>query len=322
MKLKEIGERNAIRMIRDILPPVPFCLEDDCAVIGLNGDYILVTTDMITEKTHIPEKAEPWQVGWYLIAINLSDLASKGGTPLGLLTAIGMPGDLDESYLKELIKGMRDCAGAFDTKIIGGDTKSHEHLTITGTAIGIVSKEHFMPRRGALPGQVVAVTGSLGKASSGYYSMLNNLELNSEKELLEPKPRVREGIALGRSGRVKACMDISDGLACSLYQLAEINKVGFEIDFDLLPKAEDSFIINKECNVLLEDLIVYSGGDYELLLTFNESDKDIIESSLKKVDGKITVIGRVVKSGMNLITGGSEKPLRNRGWEHFVHERM
>ena len=258
---------------------------DDCAAIDLGKEYLLVTTDMMYQRTHIPAQMTPYQMGWFLVAINLSDIAAKGGTPLGLVLSFGFPKKISEQFLKELVKGADACAVAFGTTIVGGDTKETQEITLCGTAFGTVKKDEFMSRTGAYPGDVVAVTGTLGKAGAGYYALKRH---SSEKKLfkafLEPVPKLKEGRLLAKQHSVTSSMDLSDGLSASLYQLQEINNVGFEIKKNALPLASElCLLIDKNHDIDPYSLALHFGGDYELLVTMSrrsnrKSSKNVKEA--------------------------------------------
>jgi len=160
-KLFDLGERKIIQMISNILTEGDGAvgIGDDCAVIDYNDDFILLTTDMISKKTHIPDIMTDWQIGWFIVSINLSDIAAKGGDPLGVLLAFGFPGDLNSSKLEEIVKGANDCAVFHNTSIIGGDMKENPDMVLSGCAIGSVKKDEFMGRSGVKPDDIIAVTG-------------------------------------------------------------------------------------------------------------------------------------------------------------------
>ena len=101
--LEDIGERKVIDVIKGLLTGgnIAIGIGDDCAAIDLGDEYLLITTDMINESTHIP-KASAEQIGWHLVAINLSDIASKGGRPLGVVTALGLPRKTGIEFVKGL----------------------------------------------------------------------------------------------------------------------------------------------------------------------------------------------------------------------------
>jgi thiamine-monophosphate kinase len=321
-RLADLGERAAIRRIEEILTKGTNNrgIGDDCATIDLGKEYLLVTTDMMYQQTHIPAQMTPYQMGWFLVAINLSDIAAKGGTPLGLVLSFGLPKKISELFFKELVKGADACAVAFGTTIVGGDTKETQEITLCGTAFGTVKKDQFMSRTGAHPGDVVAVTGTLGKAGGGYYALKHR---SSEKKLfkafLEPVPRLTEGRLLAKQHSVTSSMDISDGLSASLYQLHEINNIGFEIKKNALPLASELYLfLDKNHGIDPYSLALHFGGDYELLVTMSAEAIEKAQKTLKKYGADLTEIGTVTKKKNIIFLDGKKKwILENKGYEHF-----
>ena len=321
-KLSELGERRAIQEILEILSIKNTAVDagDDCAAFELDKDYLLVTTDMISQRTHIPKQMSAFQIGWFVVAINLSDIAAKGGTPLGLVLAFGLPKEKSETFLKNLTKGADACATQFNTAIIGGDTKESKEITICGTALGLVKKDEFMPRKGAKPGDIVAVTGKLGKAGAGYYALKHKIwDQSILKGLMEPLPRLKEGRILAKEKIVTSCMDISDGLSSSLYQLQELNNVGFEINQKEIPICLELKQLQKEKKGIdVYNYALHFGGDYELLFTVPYDSFDIVSKSMEKTNTALTAIGRVTKKkNIVIIAENKEEILRNKGYEHF-----
>ncbi|MFW6122194.1 MAG: thiamine-phosphate kinase [Petrotogales bacterium] len=323
-KLSELGERKAIRLVSGILSKgeIAVGIGDDCAAFEFGERYLLVTTDMISQKTHMPKDMTPFQIGWFIVAINLSDIAAKGGTPLGLVLSYGLPEETSEAFLKELTKGANVCATSFETNIVGGDMKEADNVTICGTAFGIVKKEEFMPRIGTNSGDVIAVTGTLGKAGAGYYNLKNKIKGNDiSKALLEPMPKLKEGQELARQKCVTSSMDISDGLSSSLYQLMEVNRVGFEINLSSIPISSELIQIQEKRNDLdIYDIALHFGGDYELLVSIPPSRFKKVKSALEKIGGKLTAIGKTTKKEEITIKDvKTKKILENKGYEHFTN---
>jgi thiamine-monophosphate kinase len=326
MRINDIGERALIeRFIQKLGESKGENLEDDCAFIPMGNQYLLLTSDMISKKTHMPSEISAQQIGWFIVAINLSDLAAKGGKPMGLLLSLGLPSDTSLEFVEGIAEGASECASCFNTSILGGDTKEDLELTLTGTAIGKVRKIDLMARRGAKPGDLVGVTGEIGKGGAGLFALKANLpnKLELAHPLFEPMPRIKEGIALARSGTVSASMDLSDGLACSLYQLERINGYGFEIEMEKIPVSiEVKEVINqlgkKEQTSLKKEFLLYSGGDYELLLTIKPQAIDQAVKSIESLGSKLTLIGKVTKEKkIILIEEGKRSLIQNRGYEHF-----
>ena len=321
-RLTDLGERAAIQRIEALLTKgkQSIGIGDDCAAIEMGNKYLLVTTDMMSQQTHIPRGMTAYQMGWFLVAINLSDIAAKGGTPLGLVCSFGLPKNTSEMFLKELTKGANACAVRFGTTIIGGDTKETTEITLCGTAFGTMKKNEFMSRIGTRPDDVVAVTGTLGKAGAGYYALKRNKkERKLSKALLEPQPRLKEGRLLAQLHSVTSSMDLSDGLSASLYQLQEINAVGFEINKHALPLATGlNLRFQKEYGVDPYSLALHFGGDYELLVTIPPQKFEKTKQTLQKHGITVTPIGTVTKKReILLLENGTKKTLPNKGYEHF-----
>ncbi len=156
-----IGERDLIRRISEILGGVE---NDDCAVIDAGDRYLVATTDMLHQKTDFPDIMNPWQMGWMAVAVNLSDIAAMGATPAGVLIAAGLQPEADLYFIDELFSGFADCAAFYGTRILGGDTDSHQELTITGTALGFVEKDLVLRRSGARAGDLLCTTGCFGRS--------------------------------------------------------------------------------------------------------------------------------------------------------------
>lgn len=263
---------------------------DDCAVIDIfDEDCLVITTDMLHQKTDFPVCMSAWQIGWMSAAVNLSDVASMGAKPVGFLSALGITDDMELGFAEDIARGMAACASFCDTSVIGGDIDLHDELTITGTAIGRAKKEQLLRRRGAKPGDLVCVTGKVGSAGAALFAYQNDLDISDElmNTLLEPVPRTKEGQLLAKSGAVTSMMDTSDGLAMSLYDLSDLNKVGFTIFEDHLP-IEDEVISLVGYKDALE-LGLYTGGDFELLFTVDPTMLDAVKSvCYLNVVGKVT----------------------------------
>lgn len=319
--LSDLGERAAIDILSNIFsaPNIAVGIGDDCAAIELKEDYLLVTTDMISQKTHIPKEMNPYQIGWFIVAINLSDIAAKGGLPIGIVLSFGLPKNITEDFFKNLAKGANDCATTYQTNIIGGDTKETKEINLCGTAIGQVKKDEFMPRNGINSDDILAVTGSLGKAGAGYYCLKDKLLQNKYSKLLfEPKPKIKEARELAKLKCVTSCMDISDGLSSSLYQLQKINNLGFEINLEDVPISKELFTLQKSQKINPVHTALHFGGDYELLVSMPAEKFQLAVNSLKKIGKKLTAIGEIKKEkNITIIDKSGKKILENLGYEHF-----
>lgn len=319
-RLSEIGEREAVRRIQELIAERRASDNigpgDDAAAVDLGLMYLVATTDILAKGTHILPGMSYWQVGWTLAAVNFSDVAAMGARPIGLLVSMGLPRDFDSQDLDEVLRGILDCCDYAGGELLGGDTKETKEITLAGTALGTVGKRDILLRKGAAPGDLLCVTGSVGLAAAGYHSLIKGLGSKAaEKAILEPKPRIEEGMALSSSGVATSCMDISDGLASSVYELSEMSQVSFSVDFDEVPVEEEVLGVAEAVGMDPSELALYYGGDYQLLFTIKAEGLGRLRSSLGE---RFSVIGKAVPLGENvLVMGRKIAKLENRGYEHF-----
>ena len=321
--LKDIGEREAVEQLKRILDRgLPVGLGHDVGVVDWGEDYLAVTTDVVNARTHVPPGTSPAQIGWYLVAVNLSDLAAAGARPLGFVAALALPRETDLDVLKGIARGMDECTRQFGIAVVGGDTKESSEMTLAGTALGRVPKRRILLRSGAKPGDVVVITGDLGRAGWAARALKEAQRREEALELLmRPWPRVEEGIFFSESGAVTSCMDISDGLGTTVHQVSAASKVSFVIDYDAIPVYRG---LNGADRKTIEDLALYYGGDFELLATVTPDRLADLLERYRQAKGleerhKLTVIGKVEAKGGNRLYSkkGGTVPLEDRGWEHF-----
>ncbi len=316
-----MGEREAIRLLTAIFDRGhPSGLGHDCGVVEWGDDYLVITTDVVNPRTHVPEGARADQVGWYLVAVNLSDIAAAGARALGFVAALSLPPGTDTDFLRGLGQGMEACAREFGIAVLGGDTKESDAMSFAGTAIGRVRKDRILLRKGARPGDAIVVTGDLGRAGLAYAQLADPASrAEGIEELLHPYPRLREAAIFSESGVVTSCMDISDGLGLSLAQMAAMSGLSYEVDWETMPLHTplESLAMDRQ-----REYALYSGGDYELVATVKpEAVADLVARMNEPRRGahhELTIVGKVGKPGPNvLLVDGKPEPLQGRGWEHF-----
>lgn len=264
---------------------------DDCAVLPCGDLLLVVTTDMVHEATDFPPGMTEWQKGWMAAAVTVSDIAAMGASPVALLIAVGL--DRPDRF-RPLMEGAAACCRRYGGAIVGGDIDRHRELTVVTTGLGTVEPERIVRRRGSRPGDLVGITGVPGRAQAALEGYPQFREY-----LLEPQPRVKEGMALGKAGAT-AMMDTSDGLALSLHDLQAVNDCGFAIASVLLP------IPGGVPEAQARSLALFGGGDYDLLFTIPEGRLPV-----PGVDARI--IGRVVRERGVVL---DSEPLPARGYAH------
>ena len=266
---------------------------------------------------HFPPATPAFDIGYKILAVNLSDLAAMGATPLGTKLSLVAP-DPETSWLDELEAGCRELARVYSISP-ELETPAAGALVVTAQVYGGVPGPQAITRRDARVDDVMLVTGTLGDAGAGLDSVLGHITLSEpgretlEARLNRPTPRVREGLLL--RGQASAGIDVSDGLLADLGHLARSSHLGARVDVSCLPLSASL----REC-VPIDEARRYalsSGDDYELLFTCAPDDVDDLCRDIKALGTPCTAIGTMVSTpGIELI-GGSVAPAETDGWEHF-----
>ncbi|MET0307286.1 MAG: thiamine-phosphate kinase, partial [Sphingomonas sp.] len=225
-----MNEAEFIAALRTLpLDPAARGLMDDAAVLG----ELVLTHDMLAEGVHYLPDDPPQDVAWKLLAVNLSDLAAKGATPLGVL--LGYPLAGDDGWDAAFLKGLGAALAAFECPLLGGDTvklAKGAPRTLSLTAIG--TSASAPARGGARAGDRLYVTGAIGDGGAGLAVAHSG---GGSPELLaryrRPTPRLAEGRAL--APLVHAMMDVSDGLLIDAGRMAAASGLVVTIELSDVP---------------------------------------------------------------------------------------
>lgn len=296
--MNTMDEEQALRWLYDQLP-----VGDDCFVVDYAGEKLLLTTDMLHKSADFPTGVTDYTIGWRSVGATLSDVAAMGGTPRQLLVAYGAP-EFSQRDLESFLEGALDVSEPTEAEIVGGDLDRHPEMTVVTTGIGTVTSPVL--RTGAQPGDLVAVTGNLGRTAAAL-KLFEFGDVQQGNRLFRFSPRVEQGQQL--TSVATSMIDVSDGLARSIHQLSELNDVGFAVEFDRLPFVDEVEDIADGVEQKAE-MGLYTGEDYELLFTASSDQK----FNLARFGA--TVIGEVLRGENTLHVGGETVPLENRGYVH------
>jgi thiamine-monophosphate kinase len=327
VNVKELGEFGLIARIAGRVRPgigVETGIGDDAAVTKPSaGSLTLTTTDMLVEGVHFDlSLSDPLTLGRKSLSVNLSDIAAMGGEPRHYLLSMAIPSTISVEFLDDFIRGMLGRADEFGVSLIGGDTcSSKSGLIISVTVMGEQLPGEIIRRSGAVQGDMVFVTGTVGDSALGL-EMLKRGERGgpATEKHLDPPPRVTEGIALAKARIPTAMIDVSDGLLADLGHILECSEAGARLELDKIPFS--SFFLEK-CGPPSDEsisLALAGGEDYELLFTAPAYRKVEVFDMFERLGTPVTAIGEITADRRLSIvkSDGAEYTVLKRGFNHFT----
>jgi len=328
-----MGELEMIRLIRaatmaGLGSGVLTGIGDDTAVLEPSrGAKILATTDLLIEDVHFRRAwATPFDIGWKAMAVNLSDIAAKGGRPRWALVGLALPAPADPADIEALYDGMRQAAEPHGVVVVGGDTSASPrgwfiNVTLLGEHEGT---PHL--RSAAKAGHAIAVTGTLGRAAAGLAALESGRQRHgagAETVIaahLRPVARVAEGRWLGAAAGVHAMMDVSDGLSTDLGHICRESGVGARVALDRVPVDPAARQVARDLGADPLAWAVAGGEDYELLLTCDPASVPALVEGLRRVTGTaLTVVGEIdgLTPGASFVDSSGKSVAMRAGYEHF-----
>lgn len=300
---------------------------DDAAVLRLAGsrEKWVITTDMLQEAVDFRREWQtPRQLGARALAVNLSDLAAMGARPRFYLVALAVPAGIGERWIEALYEGLSWIGARYKAILIGGDlSRSASEIQITVTAIGESRCGKVIRRSGGRAGDLLYVTGILGKAAAGLALLQRGhtrARTSSERVALKahraPEPRCAAGLWLAQSGFCGAMMDLSDGLSMDLPRLCDASGTGAELVLSRVPVFPEAKAWG--CDPLR--LALHGAEDFELLFSVRADKAARFASAYPRVLPPVSHIGRLTRKRRIVLLpapGGPPRPMARRGFDHF-----
>jgi len=301
-------------------PEILIASGDDAAVAGHDGP-VVVSVDAVVEGIHFERPAfSMTSVGSKALASAISDLAAMGAAPRHGYVVAGIPDDLPEDEVLQLADGIARVSEDQGMAIIGGDLVRSPTLMVSVTAIGSeLEGVPLVSRAGALEGDSVVVTGSVGGAAAGLRLLADGAGAGTDQELLarqfDPTPRVRAGQSLAEHG-AGAMIDLSDGLVADAAHLARASGKRIEIELDAVPFQEGALEVLSDHPREARIAAASGGEDYELLACIAPDRVEIVRDELAG-DCELTVIGSVSEGEGAELIDGDGTPVPTSGFDHF-----
>ena len=324
MKIHDVGGEFALigrlaRLSTVIHPDLVAGIGDDAAVIGgsfPDGDYLLVTTDMLVEASHFRRDwATPAQVGIKSVTCNVSDIAAMGGVPTFMFVSLALAADTEVAWVEALYKGMAEACRRYGVVLAGGDTTHAEVATISITLLGRVSPENLRLRSQARPGEMLCVTGLLGGSAAGLAMLAEGLEPPHYLREKHLAPGCRLDVSRVIAPVARAMIDISDRLAAEVNHICDQSGTGAEIvvaDIPIDPAVHEVARLTGSDPL---DFALSGGEDFELLFSISPENKRLLEEKGVQVTG----VGWVTEAASKRILtfpDGRRIPLSG-GYNHF-----
>lgn len=295
---------------------------DDCALLQPTpGMHLAVSSDMLVEGRHFLSTVAPQRLGHKALAVNLSDLAACGATPLAFTLALALPRP-DETFLAGFARGLLALADEHHIELVGGDTTAGP-LNLCITVFGEVPAGQALRRDGACAGDGLwvshALGGGIGDARLALEVFRGRISLPGAAfervrcAMEQPQPRVALGLAL--RGVASAAIDLSDGLAGDLGHVLRRSKVGATVDLDALPCSD---VLAAQPEALRRECTASGGDDYELL--FCAADDMAVRAAAQAAGVGVTRIGRIeAEPGLRWVDRqGRLLAFSPNGFDHFA----
>ena len=287
---------------------------DDCALLlPPPGEQLAVSIDTLVEGTHFLPGTDPAFIARRLIGAATSDLAAMGAKPAWLTLALTLPLS-DPEWLEPFAATLAQKATEYGLILVGGDT-TRGPLALSAQVHGFVPPGQALTRRGAQPGDLICVTGTLGDSRAGLETLLKDEPAGADVDFLrqrfyQPEPRLECGLVL--RGIASACIDISDGLSSDLSHILQQSGCGAVLSEQALPLSD---ALQRYSNSDTARHWALSGGeDFELCFTLPPSQRQVLE----QLPVAATVVGEITAAeGLRLRTATGDRPLNAAGFDHF-----
>lgn len=341
--LGDVGERSLLRHIRSRIPSGPGVVVgvgDDAAALE-TGPLTLVTTDSMVEGIHFRrEWSPPRLLGRKALTVNLADIGAMAGVPRYATVSLCLPPDLPVAFVDGLYDGLLERAAETGVHIVGGNLSAIDGPIVVDVAV-LGQGDRLVRRSGAVPGDLVVVTGTLGAAAAGLSLLKQGARLGSEGEIestgvwtessapallrclraqLDPSPPLALARALAeQEGLVHAGIDLSDGLSGDLGELCNDGDVSAWIDTGTLPVDPQAAGLARASGGNSLELALHGGEDYQLLLAVPPDQLDALRDFTVVWDIPLAVIGEFAPGpiAVSVKTEQGLSPLIPLSHDHF-----
>lgn len=320
------SEFELIKKIKKLFPEkknIFKAIGDDCAVIKKFNNYNLYTVDNMVEGVHfdISIGMDYKSIGYKAIVRSISDIIAMGGTPEFYLLNLLIPPKFKNTYIDQILMGIKEASLKYNVAIIGGDISTCKTLAISVSAIGKM-KDNPIFRGGAKVGDYIYYTGKIGMASAGLHILKKHIRDKALSCYVEKflRPNLRKDFAsmLAKERLINSMIDISDGFLGDLLHILEESECGALIYENFLKENSSETLKKFFSNREIDSFILNGGDDYELLFTANKDNKVKINSLAKKLKVPLAIAGEIIPKGLYLERDNKRIKISSLSYEHLT----
>jgi len=247
----------------------------DGAVLPVNGSRLAFTTDSFVVR---PLVFPGGNIGDLAVNGTVNDLAMCGARPLYLSAGFILEEGLEMETLRTIVTSMHDAAASANVKLVTGDTKvvdkgKGDGVFVNTSGIGLIEanvKMSISPSS-VQPGDVVIVSGDLGRHGIAILSVREGLEF--ESPILSDCANVWPSVEalLNAEIEIHCLRDLTrGGLATTLNEIASDRNVCIKLDEASMPVNE---VVQGACEILgLDPLYVANEGRFAAFVPAAQAD--------------------------------------------------
>lgn len=277
------------------------------AVLRVAGADMLIAVDQVIAGVHYDPASTPIEkVGRKAVCRNLSDVAAMAAKPSGMVCCVALPKGMAEDEAGRLLEAVRTTGERYGCPLVGGDTGMHDGpLTLSVTVLAEPDGIPPVTRSGAMPGDLLFVTGTLGGTQIEHRGTTRHLDF-------EPRLDWARRLAGSAATRPHVMIDLSDGLARDVRHIAPHARLLLEH----LPIADAAHAASEQSGQTSVHHALGDGEDHELLFAIRPAQQTAVEA-LADAALPLTCIGTVAEVGGVVATlEGVPFDLAGLGWEH------
>ncbi|HEY9711864.1 MAG TPA: hydrogenase expression/formation protein HypE [Chroococcales cyanobacterium] len=297
------GGRMTAELIEEIFLPVLgneiLNQLDDAAIFACDsGQPLAITTDAYVVS---PIFFPGGDIGSLACHGTINDLSMRGAQPKYMAASFIIEEGFPLEELKSVVQSFGNACSNALVKVVAADTKvvgrgAADGVFITTTGIGEVIWQPAPAAHRAVPGDLVLVSGDIGRHGMAVMSKREGLDFESTI-LSDSAPLFEQVRSLMQAGdRSTHCLrDITrGGLAGVVNELAQSSRTGIVLDETSIPVESQ---VGALCEILgLDPLFVACEGRFVAIVA--EQSVERVLSALRQCPGAegTAVIGRVVDS--------------------------